>query len=217
MTLRRLSVFLCCCIACFGEEAKAASLSEALGHFIGKHLRSLEVPIDMDALVKGMQEETTGIAPSFTEEDYTQALYSLEEQSFSLKKEKNLQDAETFLAQNLGKKEITPLENGKVQFETIKKGKGQTVQSYNSPLVRYQARFLNGKALSDSPNEEYLDLAETLPGLCKGIIGMREGEIRKLYIHPELGYGIKERLYPNSLLIFEVEILEADIPKSLQP
>ena len=48
---------------------------------------------------------------------------------------------------------------------------------------------------------------------------MKEGEKRRIYIHPELGYGTRGRLPPNSLLIFDVEIVEAesDSDGGLQP
>jgi peptidylprolyl isomerase len=39
---------------------------------------------------------------------------------------------------------------------------------------------------------------------------MREGEIRTLYIHPDLGYGCIHDAAPNALLIFEIEVLKAD-------
>ncbi len=39
---------------------------------------------------------------------------------------------------------------------------------------------------------------------------MVQGEKRTLYIHPELAYGVSGHLPPNSLLIFEVEIVEAN-------
>ncbi|CRH46510.1 peptidyl-prolyl cis-trans isomerase [Chlamydia trachomatis] len=39
---------------------------------------------------------------------------------------------------------------------------------------------------------------------------MKEGEVRVLYIHPDLAYGTAGQLPPNSLLIFEVKLIEAN-------
>ena len=58
-----------------------------------------------------------------------------------------------------------------------------------------------------------VSLDETIPGFSKGIIGMKEGEKRTLYIHPDLAYGVNGNLPPNSLLTFEIEIVKANSPQ----
>lgn len=211
----KLFCFFFAATSVFGSE-KSEKLSEALGHLIGKNLKSLDIPIDIEALAKGLQEEAEGISSPLSEDECVQALTSLEEQSYAAKIKKNLEEAEAFLQQNKAKKGIAQIEEGKLQFEILKKGKGQAVQPYNSPLVRYKGSFLNGESFNSNADEELIALDEAIPGLSKGIVGMREGEIRKLYIHPELGYGKEERLHPNSLLIFEVEIVEADASTDAQ-
>jgi peptidylprolyl isomerase len=39
---------------------------------------------------------------------------------------------------------------------------------------------------------------------------MKEGEKRRLYVHPDLGYGTTGQLPPNELLIFDIEVVKAD-------
>ena len=39
---------------------------------------------------------------------------------------------------------------------------------------------------------------------------MKEGEKRVIYIHPDLAYGTYGSLPPNSLLIFEIEVVKAN-------
>ena len=39
---------------------------------------------------------------------------------------------------------------------------------------------------------------------------MKEGEKRRLFLHPDLGYGTTGHLPPNSLLIFDVEVVKAN-------
>lgn len=58
-----------------------------------------------------------------------------------------------------------------------------------------------------------ISLDETIPGFSKGIVGMKEGEKRTLYIHPDLAYGVNGSLPPNSLLTFEIEIVKANNPQ----
>jgi peptidylprolyl isomerase len=92
----------------------------------------------------------------------------------------------------------------------LKSGCGQAVESYNSPIVRYSARPLNGASFSNKEADEMISLEDSIPGFRKGILGMKEGEARVLYIHPDLGYGDQGRADSASLLVFEVEVIKAD-------
>jgi len=55
-----------------------------------------------------------------------------------------------------------------------------------------------------------MSLDEIIPGLKSGLIGMKEGEKRTIYIHPDLAYGSAGYLPPNSLLTFEIELVKAN-------
>ena len=84
------------------------------------------------------------------------------------------------------------------------------MQPHFSPVIKYTGTFLDGSVFGASTEEEMITLDETIPGFSKGIVGMREGEKRTLYIHPELGYGSSGYLPPNSLLTFEIEVIKAN-------
>lgn len=190
------------------NDKEVAKISEAMGHLIGKNLQALGLPLDIDALVRGMQEAAEGKESPLSEEDCVQALAALQEESMAKAAEKNLEEAAAFLQKNKERKEIVSIENGKLQYEIVKKGEGQTVQSYNAPLVRYKGRYLNGPSIPAA--EELVDLDEAILGFSKALIGMKEGESRTVYIHPDLGYGKHGVTNPNALLIFEVEVIQAD-------
>ena len=42
---------------------------------------------------------------------------------------------------------------------------------------------------------------------------MKEGEKRRLFVHPDFAYGTNGPLPPNSLLIFDIEVVKAQAPK----
>lgn len=177
-------------------------LSEALGHMIGKNLQSLDIPIDLDAIAKGLQDQAAGLSSPMNEEDCVSTLIQLEEA-------KKLNETLVFLNANQKKEGVVALEEGKIQYEILKKGEGEQVQSYNSPLVRLKNEKDPFETL---PKDAILTLDETISGLKLGIVGMKEGEIRKLYIHPDFGFNESHPLDPNknSLLIIEVEVIKAD-------
>lgn len=112
--------------------------------------------------------------------------------------------ADLFLKENRLQEKTVSLASGKVQYHVVKTGKGQTVAPYSKPLVSYSGKYLQGPTISH--REEFLDLDETYVGLKKGVIGMKEGEVRVFYIHPDLGDG-------KGLMILEVEVIKADATK----
>lgn len=208
MRLVILSLFVNSCFAAAPVESE--KVSEALGHVIGKHLEELGLPLDLKAICKGLEDEVSGKSSPLNEEACLQAIDALQEKKKEEIAKKNLSEAMTFLAKNKLQPGVILLAGEKLQYQTLRKGEGQEVQPYNSPIVRLKGRYLNGKPFSESIQEELLTLDEAIPALRLGIVGMKEGEVRTLFVHPDLGYGKESHLSPNALLIFDVEIIRAD-------
>ena len=197
-------------------EHDVAKISEAMGHLIGKNLQALGLDLDVQAIVKGLQDASSGKHSPMSEDECVQAIAILQEENFSAVAEQNLVEADSFLEKNKKNEDVVSLEEGKLQYKILKEGSGQTVESYNSPIVRYTARYLDGQVFGAVTDDELISLDETIPGLSKGLVGMKEGEIRTLYLHPDLGYGKQGHFLPNALVIFEVEIMKADASADAQ-
>jgi peptidylprolyl isomerase len=97
-------------------------------------------------------------------------------------------------------------------YEVVAVGEGGSVENKEStPLLQYTIFTLNGleivntRKMTSSPFR--VPLSDAIPGFAMGLVGMRVGERRKLFIHPDLGYGIQGHVPPNSLLIAEVEVV----------
>lgn len=198
------------------SEAKTTSpldipkVSEAFGHLIGKNLESLGFEFDMNKVIKGIQDSVAGLESPMSESECVQAISQDQEKKFKQLSEENLSKAESFLKENAKQEEVVALEDNKLQYKVEKSGNGETVQEHFSPLIRYSGKFLDGKVFGESKEDEMISLDETIPGFSKGIVGMKEGEKRTLFIHPELGYGTSGYLPPNSLLTFEIEVIKAN-------
>lgn len=198
------------------KEMDISKISEVMGNLIGKNLQSTGVSLDIDALVRGMKEGCKGKNAAFTEEECLQAITTLQEKALSIEAEKNLTEANEFLKKNAQNKNISTLENGKIQYEILQPGRGNSVQPYNSPIIRYKGTFLNGEVFGASADDEVISLDGTIIGFSKAVTGMKEGEKRKIYIHPDVGYGKKGLSKPNALLVFEVELIKADASANAQ-
>jgi len=213
-----LSLFFCTVALLHAEEetpphaVDVAKLSEALGHLLGKNLESMGMHFDMAKVMQGMQDSYDGKEAPMTEQECVQALATAQEIAFKEAASENLKKAEEFLTQNSATQGITTLEAGKLQYTINQEGTGAEVQENDSPVIQYVGKLLDGAVFGASKEEEVVRLDETIPGFSKGLLGMKEGEKRTLYIHPDLGYGTHGALPPNSLLLFEIEVIQANAP-----
>lgn len=190
-------------------------LSRAFGHLIGKNLiqqdleKNAKVKLDIAQVIKGLQEAAAGKESPMTENECVEAIVAAKELAFEQESKENLEQAESFLKKNAIASEVVSIENGKVQYRIEKTGAGEAIQPHFSPLVHYKGQFLDGSTFSNS-NEEVLFLDEIITGLRLGLIGMKEGEKRTIYIHPDFAYKMHHNLPPNSLLTFEIEVIQAN-------
>lgn len=198
------------------EDLRKAS--EAFGHFIGKSLKSAPgINFNIDEMIKGLRNGYDDKPAPMSEKDYEALMVRIQEQAYKETAANNLKTANDFLEKNANAEGIKSIEPGKLQYKILQKGSGEVVKEHDTPQINYVGKFADGRVFSSSTDTGgpiSLPLDQTIAGFSKGIVGMHEGEKRELYIHPDLGYGASGHLPPNSLLIFEVEVLKANAPKS---
>lgn len=121
---------------------------------------------------------------------------------------------QAFLKKNQTKASIITLESG-IQYEVLKEGNGKQISSSSkeSITIHYHGTLTNGSVF-DSSIEKGKSITLKLTGVIKGwqevIPLMEEGEKIRAYIPPYLGYGNQQRgnIPPNSILIFEIELIK---------
>ncbi len=64
----------------YTKEPDVAQISEAMGHIIGKNLETLGLDFDLEAIVKGLKEESEGKASPLNEEECVEAIAHLQEE-----------------------------------------------------------------------------------------------------------------------------------------
>jgi peptidylprolyl isomerase len=196
------------------EVKDIRTISKAFGHLIGQNLESLGLEFDMNQVIVGIQERIRGEASPMTESECIQAISMIQEAAFQKQCEENLKKAEEFLTKNKKEAGVIEIEPGKLQYLRIQEGTGEEVQAHFSPVIRYVGKFLDGKTFGESQDTEVICLDETILGFSKSIVGMKEGEKRRIFIHPEYAYGTSGFIPPNSLLTFEIEVVKANTTKA---
>ena len=194
------------------EKEEVSKASKSLGFLIGKKIQSSPLKLDQNKIFEGLKEALSSKKPTLSEKECVASLVKMEEKIHAALSEQNLLQASLFLQKNAKDKGVVTLKKNRLQYQVLKEGQGETVKETSSPLIRSKGTLLNGDVFL-SQEEQIVVLKELLPGLQKALIGMKENEKRKIFIHPTLGYGQDQILPPNSLLIFEVEVLKADKSK----
>ncbi|BAE81698.1 FKBP-type peptidyl-prolyl cis-trans isomerase [Chlamydia felis Fe/C-56] len=187
-------------------------ISRTFGHLLARQLRKSEdIIMDITEVAKGLQAELECKRAPLTESEYEEKMAEIQQKIFENKAKENLSLAEKFLQENKKNAGVVEVQPDKLQYRIVKEGSGKVITGKPSALLHYKGSFINGQVFSSSEaNKEpiLLPLAQTIPGFAMGMQGMREGETRILYIHPDLAYGTSGQLPPNSLLIFEINLIE---------
>ncbi|MGB0388295.1 MAG: FKBP-type peptidyl-prolyl cis-trans isomerase [Ardenticatenaceae bacterium] len=105
-----------------------------------------------------------------------------------------------------------------LQFAVLEEGEGIEAKPGDQVLLHYSAwledaTVFNTSRLTDSPVAFILGEGSVIAGWDEGIIGMKVGETRQLYIPAHLAHGappIPPTISPTSALIFEIQLLEID-------
>lgn len=198
------------CFSMTDEEKKA--FSKTIGHLIYKNLEETDLPLDFQAVSEGFLDSSKGKNPPLTEAICLETLEKIQEESFFRQRKENLAAAEDFLQKNEMQTGVVTVIKNRLQYKVQKIGSGESVTDYSKPLIRFQAKNLDGESFPIT--EEIFDMDEDKLGLSKGILGMKEGEKRTLFIHPEYE-PTEDLLSCTALWEVEVELIQADATKAL--
>lgn len=102
----------------------------------------------------------------------------------------------------------------------VEVGTGRPARPGDRVVVHYEGWFENGKVFSSSYrrgaplNPFELGTGFVIEGWEEGLVGMKEGGVRRLDVPPELGYGAEgvpeQGVPPNARLIFDVEMVDIE-------
>jgi len=209
------------------EEAKKpesveARTSYALGLNIGRGFQAQGIEVQSELFLKGLNDGLSGAAPLLTDEEMRTAMETLraeleKKQRAKLDEiaQKNLQESEQFFAANKKEKGVVTLPSG-LQYKVEKEGTGKSPGKDDTVTVHYSGSLLNGQEFDSSVKRGQpatFKVGGVIPGWTEALQLMKEGAKWRLFIPPGLAYGEQGRppvIFPNSALIFDVELLKVN-------
>lgn len=188
--------------------------SYAIGQQIGGNLKQQNIEFDADALAKALKDAAAG-KNEMSKEDMQAAMMKLQE--MSMKKQQEAADANAkagkdFLEKNKSAAGVKTTASG-LQYIMEKEGTGAVPHKEDVVKVHYKGTLTNGEQFDSSydrgqPAE--FPVGGVIPGWTEALQLMKVGSKAKLFIPPELAYGPSGRpgIPPNSVLVFEVELMD---------
>ncbi len=205
-------------------ETQKGKASYAIGFDLGKNLKKYSEDIELEKMLQGIRDGISGQNSILTEEETKKTL--TEFQQTLIKKEmerrkelavKNKVEEEKFLAENAKKEGVVTTASG-LQYKVIREGKGPKPTLEDTVKVHYKGTFINGKEFDSSYKRGEpitFQLKNMIPGWIEALQMMNAGSKWQIFIPSALAYGEQgagDIIEPNSLLIFEVELLEVEKP-----
>ncbi len=117
---------------------------------------------------------------------------------------------ENFLAANAKNKKVKTTDSG-LQYIIHKEGEGEKVERGEQVVVKYTGYLLDGTEFDSNDNIEF-NSDRVIEGWSEGLCLLAKGGQATLFIPAELAYGKNaprgSMIEPNSVLIFEIEVLD---------
>jgi FKBP-type peptidyl-prolyl cis-trans isomerase FkpA/FKBP-type peptidyl-prolyl cis-trans isomerase FklB len=206
-------------------QSKQAKLGYAIGMDIGMSLKSLNADLDRAALLAAINDRLDGGKLKLTEEEadkVKQAFFKQQAEKRAAEQkaaaEKNKSEGAAFLAENGKKKGVTTTKSG-LQYEVLKQGDGAKPKATDKVTVNYRGTLIDGTEF-DSSYKRGQPVAFPLNGVIKGwtegLQLMNVGSKYRFVLPADLAYGSRgagPKIGPDSVLVFEVELLGIGEPK----
>lgn len=190
----------------------ASAIDTCVAQLLHEEMRSYKKDVNFDAVVSAMYEFEMGKRPLKDRHE----LYAVINEVHAKKAEKEALDAlahvEGELAELQQKPNMISILDGRVYVEILELGLGEEISLEDTIALKYinHTRYGNHPEELNSNEVFTIPLSRTIKGFQLGMKGAKIGEKRRMYIHPELGFGNMGYVGPNCLLIFEVTLLEKE-------
>jgi len=222
------------CLALGAEEAVPAdsTLDRDMGYFygfsFGNMLKDGGSPnVDVESLLKGLNDSLADNPPALADDrrekvyqevrarqlrtqEAKKAVQDAQEKVALAQVEINLANAEAFLTENATREGVQTTPTG-LQYEVLVNAGGKRPLATSRVTVSYIGSFLDGNVFDQSGDKPVeFGLEQVVAGWTEGLQLMGIGDKFRFYLHPELAYGAGSvgPIPPNSLLVFDVELLE---------
>jgi FKBP-type peptidyl-prolyl cis-trans isomerase FklB len=195
-------------------KTQKEKFSYLVGMDLGNNLKNGSIDVDLDMVVKGIQDGLAGKKSLLTEQETKEVMTTFQKDMMAKREEiakKNKVEGDAFLAENKKKKDVVTLPSG-LQYRILKPGKGKKPRADDTVVVNYKGTLIDGTEFDSSDRSgkpQEIPVNGVIRGWTEALQLMEEGSKWQVFIPSNLAYGERgaRMIKPNSTLIFEIELL----------
>ncbi|AVP96132.1 peptidylprolyl isomerase [Ahniella affigens] len=199
--------------------SEKGKLSYAIGYEIGNDFVEKKMDIDVNTVIRAIQDGYAKKAPAVANEQMAEALDKMKERLYNEAKTKyealardNKAASDKFLAENKVKKGIVSLPSG-IQYRIIEEGTGKRPLKTSEVTMHYRGSLTTGLEFDSSfargtPAKFKVD--QVLKGWQEVIPMMKVGDHWQIFLPAEQAYGMRGNgpIGPNQALVFEIKLID---------
>jgi FKBP-type peptidyl-prolyl cis-trans isomerase FklB len=195
--------------------------SYSLGLNVGFTFKQQNLELNLDAFAAGFKDAMSGKKPLMTEQEVRETMMAFEkdmQQKQAETAQKNAAEGKKFLAENKTKEGVKTNASG-LQYKVLKEGSGAQPKSSDAVTVNYRGTLIDGTEFDSSYKRGQpatFPVGGVIKGWTEALQLMKVGSKYQLFIPASLAYGEQGRpgIPPNSILIFEVELMDVKPPQA---
>lgn len=232
-TIVALSVAAATVLAGCQEEAKQEpvvldtfeeKVSYAIGISVAQNVNIEQFNFDNAAFVQAVEDVRSGADVQLTDDEMRATMQSFQTQQRDLamakrneSMEKNKTEGEAFLSAKEQEEGVQKTESG-LLYKVVSEGTGAKPALTDKVIAHYKGTLIDGEEFDSSYSRgepATFPVNALIPGWTEALQLMSEGAKWELYIPSDLAYGEQgnPRIEPNSVLVFELELLEIVEPE----
>jgi len=198
-------------------------VSYAIGMMLGHNWQQQGLEVDPDIAAHAIKDVQTGGTTLLSQAEMQETLtefqktFKLKQQKMQAEKaEKSKAEGEAFLSKNKSNAGVITLPDG-LQYTVLAEGTGAMPAANDVVSVNYRGTLLDGTEFDSSYKRgqpAQFPVNGVIKGWTEALQLMKTGSKWKLFIPSDLAYGENGQrgIPPNSVLVFEVELLSVQAP-----
>lgn len=203
-------------------ESFEEKLSYSLGFEVGTYFSKASGDIQEALLLEGIKDAFKGAEPVLTpaemqavQKQFAEKMQEDQRKEIAEMLAKNSADGAAYLEENKKKEGVTVTESG-IQYEVLQEGAGDKATNEDTVKVEYTGWLIDGSEFDSSAKHgepAVFQVGQVIPGWSEALQLMNPGTKLRLAIPSELAYGesgAAPLIQPNSVLVFEVELLSIE-------
>ncbi|HNV07627.1 MAG: FKBP-type peptidyl-prolyl cis-trans isomerase [Dokdonella sp.] len=202
--------------------SEKGKLSYAIGYQIGKDFSDRKMDVDVNTVIRALQDAYGKRTPAISEEKMREILTAFQSKMMTEAKAEydkvaatNKASATRFMSENKTKKGIVVLPSG-LQYRVIEEGTGKQVAPTAEVTVHYRGSLSDGLEFDSSfarGEPVKFKVNEVIKGWQEALSRMKVGDHWQIFLPPDLAYGDRgqpPRIGPNQALVFDIKVISSN-------